>query len=128
MRSLVAGKRDIEMQVFVRGSVSGAGRNRRMIIQPYWNVLTTNGRLEGEQFPGVVNKLVRKPFILKRKECYKRGREKPQGNGGEGKVEEVDCQKRDRASVKGVQVNQATGEDTQDGGGGGKDISERRNE
>ena len=79
MRSFVASKRYIEMQVFVGGSVSGTGRNKKMISQTYWSVLMTNRRLEGEQFPGVLNKLVRKPFILKKKECYTRGREKPLG-------------------------------------------------
>ena len=34
----------------VRDSVSGAGGNRKVIIQPNWSVLLPNGRLKGENF------------------------------------------------------------------------------
>ena len=38
---------------------------------------------------GALNKLMKKPLFLKRKEWYKRGREKPQVNGVEANMSDV---------------------------------------
>ena len=77
MDEKVTDKMEIESHV-VRGSVAEAGGNKKVIIQPYWSVLPTNGRLEGENFQGALNKMVGKPFILKRKDGTREG-ERSQG-------------------------------------------------
>ena len=48
-------KMEIERHI-VRGSVADAGGNRKVIIQPYWSVLPTNGRQEGENFQGALRR------------------------------------------------------------------------
>ena len=40
-----------------RGSVAEAGGNGKVIIQTYWSLLPTNGRIEAENFQGVLNEL-----------------------------------------------------------------------
>ena len=59
MDAKIAVKMEIERHV-ARGSVAEAGGNRKVIIQPYWSVLPTNGRLEGEKFQSSLNELAGK--------------------------------------------------------------------